>query len=163
VEHGLDARHAGYFEQDPVYRRWHHHELTFSLCTPSRELHLPLSHDEVVHGKGSLLDKMPATPGRSGEPAALYAYMWAHPGKKLLFMGCEIGQWREWTTRSRSTGTCSRARSTRASSRGARPQRRLPRRARAVGEDFDPTGFWWLEPSAAEDNVIAFARRHRCG
>ena len=89
-----------YFQQDPIYRRYHHHELTFSLMYAfSENFVLPLSHDEVVHGKGSLYTKMSgADPWQKlANLRALYAYMWAHPGKKLLFMGSEFAQPAEWS------------------------------------------------------------------
>jgi len=87
-----------YTAVDPVYRKWHHNQVTFSLVYAySERFVLPFSHDEVVHGKRSLLDKMPGDVWqRHATLRALYGYMFAHPGKKLLFMGGEIGQWREW-------------------------------------------------------------------
>jgi 1,4-alpha-glucan branching enzyme len=87
-----------YMKQDPIYRRWHHDEMTFGLVYAwSEKFILPLSHDEVVYGKGSLLGKMPGDPWRRFASLRAYlAFMWAHPGKKLLFMGGEIAQPAEW-------------------------------------------------------------------
>jgi 1,4-alpha-glucan branching enzyme len=87
-----------YTAQDPIHRKWHHNRITFSLIYAySERFVLPFSHDEVVHGKRSLLDKMPGDVWqRHATLRALYGYMFVHPGKKLLFMGGEIGQWREW-------------------------------------------------------------------
>ena len=151
-----------YFQQDPVYRRWHHHELTFSLVYAFTEnFILPLSHDEVVHGKGSLLTKMPGDQWQKrANLRALYAYMWAHPGKKLLFMGQEFGQEAEWS-HERSLDWHLLERPEHAGIQSlVRDLNKAYKDEPALWElDFDGTGFWWIEANAAEDNVLAFARR----
>jgi 1,4-alpha-glucan branching enzyme len=88
-----------YLSKDPVYRQWHHHQMTFSMVYAWSENYiLPISHDEVVHGKGSLAGKMPGDAWqRMASTRALLAFMWAHPGKQLLFMGCELADDREWS------------------------------------------------------------------
>jgi 1,4-alpha-glucan branching enzyme len=151
----------GYFAHDPVHRRYHHHELTFSMLYAFTEnFILPLSHDEVVHGKGSLLAKMPGDRWQQlANLRALYAYMWAHPGKKLLFMGGELAQEHEWShegqldwevlARPGHTGVQSLV----------RDLNRLYRDEPALWEvDFEPAGFRWLEANDAERNVFAFLR-----
>src|SRR4029079_11429821 len=87
-----------YMERDPIHRQYHHDDLTFGLLSGfSARFILPLSHDEVVHGKGSLIGRMPGDRWQKfANLRAYFAFMWAHPGKKLLFMGGEFGQLREW-------------------------------------------------------------------
>ena len=94
--------------QDPIHRRYHHDQLTFRMLYAfSENFVLPLSHDEVVHGKGSLLGRCPATSGSDSPTCGCCCgYMFAQPGKKLLFMGGEFGQWREWDHDGAWTGTC---------------------------------------------------------
>jgi 1,4-alpha-glucan branching enzyme len=151
-----------YFKQDPVYRRWHHHELTFSLVYAFTEnFILPLSHDEVVHGKGSLLNKMPGDRWQKlANLRALYAYMWAHPGKKLLFMGQEFAQEAEWS-HDRSLDWHLLEQPEHAGIQSlVRDLNRTYKGEPALWEmDYDGNGFWWIEANAADDNVVAFARR----
>jgi 1,4-alpha-glucan branching enzyme len=157
----------GYFQQDPIYRRYHHHELTFSLMYAfSENFVLPLSHDEVVHGKGSLYSKMAGSDPwqKLANLRALYAYMWAHPGKKLLFMGCEFAQQAEWS-HERSLDWHLLEQPAHAGIQSLmRDLNRLYRSEPALYElDSDPAGFWWLEPNDADNNVLAFARQSREG
>jgi 1,4-alpha-glucan branching enzyme len=151
----------GYFQQDAVYRRYHHHELTFSLMYAfSENFILPLSHDEVVHGKGSLYSKMPGDHWQKlANLRSLYAYMWAHPGKKLLFMGCELAQEVEWS-HERSLDWHLLERPEHAGVQAlVRDLNRVYRDTEALWAlDSEPEGFRWLEPNDAENNVVAFSR-----
>ncbi len=153
-----------YFQEDPIYRRFHHHELTFSLMYAfSENFILPLSHDEVVHGKGSLIGKMAGDHWQKlANLRALFAYMWAHPGKKLLFMGGELAQESEWS-HERSLDWHLLERPEHAGIQAlVRDLNRTYRDEPALWElDSDPTGFWWLEPNDADNNVVAFARASR--
>jgi len=156
----------GYFQQDPIYRRYHHHELTFSLMYAfSENFILPLSHDEVVHGKGSLYSKMPGDRWQKlANLRALYAFMWAHPGKKLLFMGGELAQEAEWS-HERSLDWHLLEQPGHAGIQAlVRDLNRIYKEEPALWEvDSDPSGFWWLEPNDADNNVVAFARQSRDG
>ncbi|MEA2254298.1 MAG: 1,4-alpha-glucan branching enzyme [Solirubrobacteraceae bacterium] len=151
----------GYFQQDPIYRRYHHHELTFSLMYAfSENFVLPLSHDEVVHGKGSLYSKMPGDHWQKlANLRSLYAYMWAHPGKKLLFMGGELAQHGEWShERSLDWHLLEDPQHAGVQSL-VRDLNHVYRDTPALWEvDFDSSGFWWLEPNDAENNIVAFCR-----
>jgi 1,4-alpha-glucan branching enzyme len=150
-----------YFRHDPVHRRFHHHQLTFSLVYAFTEnFVLPLSHDEVVHGKGSLADKMPGDRWQKlANLRALYGYMWAHPGKKLLFMGGELAQWREWDAESSLDWHLLEERDHQGVQSLVRELNRVYRETPALWEDdFEPSGFRWLEPNDAAANVLAFVR-----
>jgi 1,4-alpha-glucan branching enzyme len=150
-----------YFQKDPVYRRFHHHTLTFSLMYAfSENFILPLSHDEVVHGKGSLINKMPGDRWQKfANLRSLYAYMWAHPGKKLLFMGGELAQFDEWNYDSSLHWHLLEHQEHQGVQSLVRDLNRAYRDEPALWEvDFDPSGFRWLEPNDAANNVVAFAR-----
>jgi 1,4-alpha-glucan branching enzyme len=155
-----------YFQKDPVYRSYHHHTLTFSLMYAfSENFVLPLSHDEVVHGKESLLAKMPGDSWQQfANLRALFAYMWAHPGKKLLFMGGEIAQWAEWDYDASLDWHLLEQAEHAGVQQLVRDLNRVYREEPALWEvDFDPAGFLWLEPNDAAANVLAFARRSSGG
>jgi 1,4-alpha-glucan branching enzyme len=150
-----------YFQKDPVYRRFHHHTLTFSLMYAfSENFILPLSHDEVVHGKRSLLDKMPGDRWQKfANLRALYAYMWAHPGKKLLFMGGELGEWDEWNYDGSLHWNLLEYAEHQGVQSLIRDLNSIYRAQPALYEvDFEPSGFRWLEANDASNNVLAFAR-----
>jgi len=152
-----------YMSVDPVYRKYHHNELTFSIYYAfSENFLLPLSHDEVVYGKGSLLRKMPGDDWqRFANLRALYGYMFAHPGKKLLFMGGEFGQWNEWhhdtgldwsliEDGNRHGGL----------KRWLRDLNTFYRGEPALWEhDFEPLGFEWVDCHDGERSVISFLRK----
>jgi 1,4-alpha-glucan branching enzyme len=153
-----------YIEKDPVYRKYEHGSLTFSLIYAFHEnFMLPLSHDEVVHGKRSLLDKMPGDLWQKfANLRALYGYMFAHPGKKILFMGCEIAQWREWTHDESLDWHLLEWPSHQGVLRLLRDLNALYRSDKAFYEvDFDWQGFEWLELHDWENSAMAFLRRGR--
>ncbi len=151
-----------YFSRDPVHRVHHHHQLTFGLLYAfSENFILPLSHDEVVHGKGSLLAKMPGDRWQQlANLRALYGHMWAHPGKKLLFMGGEFAQEQEWShERSLDWHLLDAPGTRRRAAPRARPEPPSTAGEPALWErDFDPGGFGWLDADDAAANVLAYAR-----
>ena len=155
-----------YFARDPVYRKYEHGALTFSLIYAFTEnFMLPLSHDEVVHGKGSLLDKMPGDLwGKFANLRLLYGYMYGHPGKKLLYMGSEIAQWREWSHEASLDWHLMNWRDHQGIFKLVSDLNALYRAEPALHEiDFEWQGFDWLELHDWENSVLSFLRRARNG
>ncbi len=155
-----------YFRRDPIYRRFHHNELTFrGLYMFSENYVLPLSHDEVVHGKGSLLDKMAGDVWQKfANLRLLYSYMFAQPGKKLLFMGGEFGQWREWSHDTSLDWHLMMFPSHQGVQRLISDLNRLYRTEPALHElDCDPRGFEWVDANDADSSVYSFLRKSRAG
>jgi 1,4-alpha-glucan branching enzyme len=154
-----------YMSLDPVHRKYQHNRLTFGLLYAWNEnFVLPLSHDEVVHGKGSLLGRMPGDEWQQfANLRALYAYMWAHPGKKLLFMGGEIGQRREWHhDRSLDWHLLGEGPYHQGLQRLVRDLNHVYRHERALHElDAEPAGFAWIDCADSEQSVVSFVRRAR--
>ena len=152
----------GYFRQDPVHRTYHHDQLTFGLLYAWTEnFILPLSHDEVVHGKGSLKAKMPGDDWqRFANLRLLYAFMWAYPGKKLLFMGGEFGQSSEWSHEtSLEWHLLDQGPYHRGLSSLVRDLNRLYREERPLHQlDHDPAGFQWMDCHDRDQSVVAFVR-----
>jgi len=155
-----------YMRQDPIHRRHHHDRLTFSIWYAFFEnFVLPLSHDEVVYGKGSLIGKMP---GDSWQQFAnlrlLFGYMWAHPGKKLLFMGGEFGQRREWTHESGLEWWVSTLAEHAGVQRWVRDLNGALRTEPALYQlDFDQAGFEWIDAGDAAASVLTFLRKPKSG
>jgi 1,4-alpha-glucan branching enzyme len=150
-----------YMRHDPVHRQYHHNELTFSLIYAfSENFILPLSHDEVVHGKGSLLGKMPGDEWRRfAGLRALYAYMWAHPGKQLLFMGSEWGQVSEWSEERGLDWWVLQYGYHFGAQRLVRDLNTAYRASPALwSQDATPDGFSWIDANDAPGNVISFLR-----
>jgi 1,4-alpha-glucan branching enzyme len=155
-----------YMREDPVYRKYHQDRLTFSLWYAFNEnFVLPLSHDEVVHGKGSLIGKMPGDAWQQfANLRALYGYMWGHPGKKLLFMGGEFGQRREWTHDDALEWWVTEQAGHGGVQRWMGDLNRLYRAEPALYQvDFAAEGFEWIDCSDAQSSVIAFLRKPRGG
>jgi 1,4-alpha-glucan branching enzyme len=153
-----------YMSKDPVHRKFHHGQLTFSAWYAFTEnFVLPLSHDEVVHGKGSLIGKMPGDDWQKfANLRCLYGYMWAHPGKKLLFMGGEFGQRREWTHEQSLEWHVLEWAEHCGVRDWVRDLNRYYRSAPALYEqDFDCAGFEWIDHNDAQNSVLGFVREPR--
>jgi 1,4-alpha-glucan branching enzyme len=155
-----------YISLDPVHRRWHHQHLTFSLLYAFTEnFILPFSHDEVVHGKGSMFGKIPGDDWRKAASLrALYGFMYAHPGKKLMFMGCEFGQGREWNY-DRSLDWHLLDDPLHGGLRQyVKDLNHIYRHEPALHEvDFEGGGFQWIDCNDSDNSVVSFIRRSKDG
>ena len=151
-----------YFSKDPIHRKYHHNDLLFSMIYAFNEnFVLPLSHDEVVHGKGSLLAKMPGDDWQKfANLRLLYGYMYAHPGKKLLFMGAEIAPWGEWSHEGSLEWNLLRYPLHEGMKRWVADLNRFYKEEPALfSDDFSPGGFEWIDLSDWENSVIVFLRK----
>ncbi|SMP51773.1 1,4-alpha-glucan branching protein GlgB [Desulfonatronum lacustre] len=154
-----------YLSLDPVHRRHHHNQLTFSIWYSFAEnFILPMSHDEVVYGKGSLLNKMPGDDWQKrANLRLLFGYMFGHPGKKLLFMGAEFGQWSEWAHEQSLQWHLLHQPEHDGLRRWVQDLNHLYRAEPALYElDFDQNGFSWVDCNDADQSVISFLRRGAC-
>jgi 1,4-alpha-glucan branching enzyme len=155
-----------YFGEDSVHRRYHHNNITFSIMYAFTEnFVLPISHDEVVHGKGSLLGRMPGDEWqRFANIRAFLGYMWAHPGKKLLFMGCDIGNPWEWNNDGAVPWDLLQYEPHSKLQLLVRELNRLYASEPALHEvDFHYSGFEWVDFHDADHSIIAFLRRAEDG
>src|SRR3954467_2967959 len=150
-----------YMKEDPIYRRWHHNLVTFSaLYMHSENFILPFSHDEVVHGKRSLIDKMPGDAWQKyASLRVLYGYMYGHPGKKLLFMGAEFAQWREWNHDRSLDWHLLDDPAHRGIRQYVQDLNRLYATEPALHQvDFDASGFRWVDANDNENSVVSIVR-----
>ncbi|PUU95780.1 MAG: 1,4-alpha-glucan branching enzyme [Halanaerobium sp.] len=150
-----------YMENDPVYRKWEHNKLTFSsMYSQSENYVLPMSHDEVVHGKKSLLDKMPGDYWQKfANLRLLFTYMYAHPGKKLLFMGGEFGQFIEWNYKQDLDWLLLDYEKHQLTQDFMQELNQVYRKEKALWElDHEHAGFRWIEADDYEQSVISFIR-----
>jgi 1,4-alpha-glucan branching enzyme len=153
-----------YVHEDPVHRRWHHNLITFSMLYAFTEnFILPFSHDEVVHGKGSMLSKIPGDVWQKHATLrTLYGYMFGHPGKKLMFMGGEFGQWREWNHDASLDWNLLEEPMHRGLRRWVRDLNQVYQHEAALHEvDFDGAGFSWIDCNDNENSVVSLIRRAR--
>ena len=155
-----------YLSRDPIYRKYHHQELTFSLLYAFNEnFVLSLSHDEVVHGKKSLLEKMPGDDWQKfAGLRLLFGYLYAHPGKKLLFMGSEFGQRQEWRHDHSLDWHLLKYSSHQGIQSWIKDLNQFYRQEKALHEvDFESDGFQWLESNDNEHSVLVFLRKSKDG
>ena len=153
-----------YISQDPIHRKYHHNQLTFSIMyTFSENFVLPLSHDEVVHGKGALIGKMPGDEWkRFANLRLLYGYMWSHPGKKLLFMGGEFGQTNEWYHETSLDWHLLEHDPHRGMLRWMEDLNRFYAATPPLYEnDFHPDGFRWIDCNDSDSSVISFSSNRK--
>ena len=153
-----------YMSEDPINRSYHHHKMTFGIDYAFSENYLlPLSHDEVVHGKGSLLDRMPGDRWQKfANLRAYFAFMWSHPGKKLLFMGCEFGQSEEWNADQSLDWHLTEFPEHKNTQTLIRDLNNLYRNTPALFEqDCVEAGFEWIDGGAQDENIISFIRWDR--
>jgi 1,4-alpha-glucan branching enzyme len=153
-----------YLALDPFHRQYDHHDMTFAMLYQYTEHYiLPISHDEVVHGKGSMLDKMPGTgEEKFANLRAYYGFMWGHPGKKLLFMGQEFAQGREWTHAQSLDWHLLDIAQHRGVQRLVQDLNALYRATPALHlNDTRPEGFAWIESNDADASVYAWLRKGR--
>jgi len=151
-----------YFSQDPVFRKYHHEQLIFSMWYAFTEnFVLPLSHDEVVHGKGSLLGKMPGDDWqRFANLRLLLGYMYGHPGKKLLFMGADLGQWAEWNHDASLEWHLLADQPHQGIARWVEDLNRVYRKEPALHQlDFEQDGFEWVDCHDWEQSTLSFLRK----
>ena len=151
-----------YFKTDPVYREYHQHDITFSIYYGFTEnFMLPLSHDEVVHGKGSLLQRMPGDDWQKfANLRAMYAYMFTHPGTKLLFMGGELGQYSEWNYQTSIDWHLLQYESHKGIQQLIKDLNTLYKSEKALYErNFENEGFEWIDLNDHQNSVISFVRK----
>ncbi|MFN0152548.1 MAG: 1,4-alpha-glucan branching protein GlgB [bacterium] len=151
-----------YMKNDPIYRRYHHNKLTFrGLYAYHENFALPLSHDEVVHGKGSLIDKMPGDAWRKfANMRLLFGAMYGQPAKKLIFMGGEFGQWREWNHDGALDWDLLRLEQHAGLMRWVEDLNAFYRDEPAMHKlDFDPAGFEWIDANDSEQSVVSYLRK----
>jgi 1,4-alpha-glucan branching enzyme len=153
-----------YFEREPVHRKFHHSNLTFRMLYAFGEnFMLPLSHDEVVHGKGSLLSKMPGDDWQKfANLRLLFGWMYAQPGKKLVFMGGEFGQWHEWDVEQSLDWHLLDQPMHSGLRLWVGDLNRILREEKALHElDFEPAGFSWIDVADADHSIVSLIRRGR--